>query len=523
MKKFLATVLALMLLALPCAGMAETMPDLNAFLAGDEDYYTTALEAGRRITFTVDLSDVATDFTGEPAVDQVIHDLLGGLSITGYVQADEVFYAIGMKQENGDVAQILTMGAAVAGEDAYILTNLIGGTIVVSQDEVLPLLERVVDMMVRMGFLSEQEAAFMKAELRSTIEMAQQKATATANAGLAGVDFTSLDYSALMGIFTMVSDKMVAGEADVLPKNCDPAAGMITVTMTPADMKALVAGMLQFVKDNPALADAIAAEIDFDNTIAPEISGVSGEPVTFMGFIDMALAKLETEEFYESDVVLRMWVDENGDVVAMDCTSEDMTFNYSRLTVNEGVAHTFQMAFPGGDITLSVLDGGDHVVADFAAAENGKTVMSMRIDYTDRSYDKVQAGDIVLDMYFNEATFNASGSYGGQTYSSSTVEKDVNIRLDITSETVIDGVDFTEKEQITVSVNGKEYATVNVAISSDEPGASIMSGSVVRPAELTDNDFATWFIGAFNAMYSWATNAIFAMPVSLINLINTAH
>ena len=104
MKKMLATLLALMLLAMPFSGLAETVPadtlDLSAMFANVEevDYYTQALEAGRRLNFSVNISDVAEDFTGEPAVDQVIADVLNALDITGYVQGEETVFAIRMEQ-----------------------------------------------------------------------------------------------------------------------------------------------------------------------------------------------------------------------------------------------------------------------------------------------------------------------------------------------------------------------------------------------------------------------------------------
>lgn len=531
MKRILATLMALLMLAMPLAGLAESVPadkmDLNSLMAGQsENYYTAAINAGRRVTFTVSLSDVATDFTGEPAVDQVIYDILNALVITGYVQGDEIYYAISMKQESGDVADLLTMGVAVAGDDAYILTNLIGGTIVLGEDEVMPVMERIIDMLVMMGYLTESDAEYMKAEMNAALAAAQEQAVSAMGTGLDALDVTALDYSALIEAVTLVSGKMVAGEMDVLPKNCDQAAAMVTVTMTPAEMNGLIASVLKFVRDNPELANAIAAEIDFDNTIAPEISGVSGEPVDILGFIDMMLAELETAQLYTGDTVLRMWVDETGSIVAMNCvapTSEgDLTIDYGRLTMNEGVAHSVLMAFPGVDITLSVLDGGEHIVANFAVAEDGAEALSMQIDYTDRSAGNLVAADVVIDMTITEATVNMNASYvGGETYEMNDVVEELNIRLDFTTDMTVTGVDFVETDTVTIAVNGKEYATLNMSAVTGEAGDSIKTGDVVRPAELNDADFANWFIGAYSAMYAWLQNALYAMPVSLINLMNT--
>lgn len=522
MKKMIATLLALMMLMLPFAGLAETSPDLNA-LFGESDVYTTALEAGRRISFDVALTDVASEFTGESAVDQVIFDLLTALDVSGYVQGDEMYYAIGMKQESGAVSDILTLGCAVAGEDTYLLSNLIGGTIVVAKDEVQPLLERLIDMLVVMGALTERQAGELKAQL-TEVFAAVNTGSATV-AGLDEVDFMALDFTALFDTAATLAEKVTVGEVDVLPRNCDAPASMVSITLTPDEMKALIASVFQFVKDNPNLANAIAAEISFDETIAPQISGVSGDPVDFMGFIDMVITKLDEKQLYTGDTVMRIWLDEDGEIVSANIVAPveggEIKLNTARLTVNDAVQYSFLFAFPGGDVTVdaAVREGG--VTANVAVAENGETRIAMRIDYTDRSAENLIASDVVIDMTITEVDVNSSYTYGGESYSTSAIVDEVNIGLRITSDTQLDGIDFVETDGVTVSVGGKEYATVNINVKSEMAGPSIMTGDVVRPVELSEADFANWFVGAFSALYAWAQNALFSMPSSLINLMNT--
>ena len=464
---------------------------------------------------------MAADFTGEPAVDQVIYDLLSALNITGYVQGDEVYYVIGMTQESGAVADLLTMGIAMAGEDTYLLSNLIGGTIVVAQDEVQPLAERLIDMLVVMGAFTERDAEMMKAAMAESF--AGLNVEANAAAGLDSVDFTALDYSALTDMVAGVWEKAVVGEADVLPKNCDTPASMVTITMTPDEMKSLIASVLHFVKENPDLANAIAAEIAFDETIAPEVSGVSGDPVDFLGFIDMMIAELNEQQLYTGDTTARVWLDEAGMPVAISVIAPveggEMSVDHNRLTMNDVVLNSFRFAFPGGDVTLDVVE--DKVSVNFAVAENGETRIAVKADYTDRSAENLIAGDLMLDITITDVTVNNEYTYNGESYSESDDVEEVNIGIAVTSDTVVDGVDVTETDRLVISVNGKQYATVNVIVASGEAGASITTGDVVRPAELSDADFANWFIGAFNSLYTWVQNAIFAMPTSLINLMNT--
>lgn len=515
MKKILATMLALMMLMMPASGLAETTVN--------DDVFATALAAGRRVTFDVTLSDVATDFSGEPAIDQVICDVLNALKITGYVQGDEMYFSIGMTQESGAVADLLTVGAATSGEDVYLLSNLIGGTIVVGNDEVQPLLERLIDMLVTMDAMTEREAAEIKAGMAELF--AGMNAEMPAAVGLDAIDIAELDMSAILAVAEVIMGKVTVGEMDVLPKNCDTPASMISVTLTPEEMKSLIASVFQFVKDNPALAEAIANEISFDETIAPQFSGVSGEPVDFMGFIDMLLAELTEAELYQGDTTMKIWLDEAGEPVAISIVAPveggEMTLNHNRLTTNDAVLNSFVFAFPGGDVSVDVVEKGSEVSMNFAVAENGETRIAVKADYTDRSAENLNAFDLVMDMTITDVTLTSSYAYNDASYSNSDEVDEVNIGIRSTSDTVIDGIDFTTNGSMTVAVDGKEYLTINITVKSEEAGASIMTGDVVRPAELSDADFANWFVGAFSALYAWAQNALFAMPSSLINLFNT--
>ena len=515
MKKILATLLAMMMLAMPAAGLAETTMN--------DDLFATALNAGRRISFDVTLSDIATEFSGEPAIDQVIFDILNALKITGYVQGDEVYYSIGMTQESGAVSDLLTMGVATAGDDTYLLSNLIGGTIVVGQDEVQPLLERLIDMMVTMDAMTEREAAQIKAELGELFAALNVEKAATAS--LESIDFTTLDFSAILAVAETVMGKVTVDEMDVLPKNCDTPASMVSITLTPEEMKALIASLFQFLKDNPALSEAIASEISFDEVIAPQFSGVSGETTDFMGFIDMMLAELADAELYRGDTVVKIWLDEAGEPVAISIVAPveggEMTLNSNRLTMNDVVLNSVVFAFPGGDVSVDVVEKGNEVSVSFAVAENGETRIAVKADYTDRSAENLIANDLVMDMTITDVTLTSSYAYSDVAYSNSEEVEEINIGVRATRDTVVDGIDFVTNASVTVVVEGKEYLTINITMKSEEAGASIMTGDVVRPAELSDADFANWFVSAFSALYAWLQNALFSMPSSLFNLMNT--
>ena len=542
MKKMLATLLALMLLAMPFSGLAETVPadtlDLSAMFATVEevDYYTQALEAGRRLNFSVNISDVAEDFTGEPAVDQVIADVLNALDITGYVQGEETVFAIRMEQANGTLSELLSMGVAVSGDDAYLMSNLIGGTIVVGQDEVVPVLQRLMDMLAMLGFITEDDAAAAKEQLPELWAELTAEFSAAMAAAPAEIDPATMDYSAIVNLVTMIMGKMVPGAPDVLPRNCDPAVAMVTVTLTPDEMKEMMVSFVQFIKDNPALAALIASEIEYETTIAPEFGSVAGDAPDFNAFLDEAIAELRGADLYAGDTVMRIWMGADGGIVAMDIVAPvqngeeiaNITLTYGRLTMNESVAHSVVMAMPGGaDMTLNVVENGNVTTANFAMAENGETLLEVAVNYTDRSAPNWNAYDAVIEMTMNQATVTTNAYYyDGDDYNSvesSEVVDTINIKVEMSNDTIFNGIDFGEREVITISVDGKEYLTINLQCSSGEASDSIMTGNVVRPAELSDADFANWFANVYTTLFSWPQRMIFALPASFINLMNTGY
>lgn len=513
MKKIIATLLAVMMLAVSFGAVAE-------------DHTQAAINAGRRVTSVVTLSDVATDFSGDPAVDQVVADVLNAITLTAYTQGDEVYYAVGMKQDSGAVADMLTLGVLTQGTDVYLMSNIIGGTIVVGENELLPLIERLLDVFVQMGFFDQETADGLKAELPAILEMATAEATASMQAAkaLENIDIMALNYDAINGLLATVAGKIVVGEPAVLPRNCDPAVAMYTCTLTPEEMNAISTAMLQFIKDNPDLAQAIAVYMDFDNTIAPSLAGVVEGKVDFIGFIDMMMTEMANAKSFGGDVSYYIWVGEDGMPVAMDMVApiqnEDevitMAANYTRLTLNDGVAHSLVMGMPGVDMTVNVVLKGAQVTVTLDMAENGQNVMSIKADYTDRSAENVQAFDLVIDVVAENVTVDDG-------YGNVTAGETLNMTFDCSSDTTFNGVDFTQKDAVTVIINGKTYFTVNVDTQTAEAGASIADGNVVRPAALNDNEFVNWFVQAYSALFSWLQNAMYALPSSVINLMNTGY
>ena len=494
MKKLTAILLALLLLAMPFAGLAEeSADDLFAFLASEEEttnYMDAALEAGRRINTNVTFGNLPAAFSGDPTMDQVITDVLNALSFSGYAQGDEGYFAIGMKQPGGTVAEILTMGVATADSNAYIASNLLGGTIVIGADEVETLINRLLDVFVKSGLMEETDAQEIKTMLPEMVNMVKAELETAMNQ--AQLDVTKLKFDALINAVMPLLGKIETAEVTMQPKNCDPAASVVTVEITPDEAKSIVAALFKFIQDNPELAEIVEKEMDFGAFAAQ--NGFDG---TFDDFLTTIQGDLEKETLLESNIVAKLWLDEAGMPVAAECTVEEAVINYTRLTMNQGPAHSVVLKAGNADITVNVLVGEKSCNVTLAMAEDGVTFMDMALTYADLSTDAAQIADVDFTM----------------------MVEDITVRVAYDSNLVMNGVDFTSKETVTIGVNEVDYVTVFVDCETTDAGASIMTGDVVRPAEMSDADFANWFAALVNNLQTWLFNALFAMPASVLELL----
>lgn len=507
MKKLTACLLALMMLAMPFAAMA--------------DYAQDALDAGRLLTTAIEYDVTADTLTGTPEVDQIIIDLLEAMKITVTQQGDEGGFVLGLEQADGTVNDVLSLAVASADKDAYIASNLLGGTIVISAEEVVPVVNRLIDLFVMLGFFGEEDAAEMKAMVTELEKMiAAEMETMLASVNVEDIDLTKIDLTALEGVVTKLSEKMTVENVTMQPKNCDPAAMVATITLTPDEMNEMLVAILQVLKDNPEVCAA------FGDSFMAGFNSTSGMNMTFDEMLDTMITELPKEQIYSGDVTYRIYMDAAGTVCAMEAVAPmddetSVTLNYTRLTLNDGVAHSAMMSVAGADMTVNCVVKEKTVAVTFDMAENGANLFSLKVDVTDRSAENLIACDVALSM---DISVEGEPDY---VYDEATEEwtivegeaQNVNIAVTYTQDVTLNGVDFTEADVISFSVNGVEYLRATGNTVTSDPAESIMAGKVVRPAELSDADFANWFVGVYNNLASWLMNLVTSLPQSVSSLL----
>lgn len=601
MKKLLSLMLAMMLCIGPAAGLAEGEIDLGVIGGADgptsifvtEDMVTSAqmledaIAAGRKVTIDFSIPEVEGINTGDPTVDGALTDLVEVIGVSASMQGDE--YHMGMSLADQDV---LTVGVAVNGEDAYIKSNLIGGTVVIGAKEVEPIINRLLDALVMMEALTEEDVASMKEELPELMEVFQTAMAQSAELTMTDEDLLKLDYSALTGVIMNLAAQVETIDEIVVPRMCDPATKGVRLSIDNAELVSGLRACLQFVQDNPKLKNYIAAQSGYnytdeelaemwahDGELYMEYGIYSSEEEfrnqnSFDYMLTEAFNALETVKLLDGEFITTVYMNDADEIVYLTSvlpmfneekavyeadaaitetkgTTEILNVVYTRQTVAQGVSHVCNIDVDGEGATIDVLaqensvqirlsdmasqtllltieavKENDAVKGTYITNEEEETVYSGSFIFAHSTSDahfKTQA-DFTMEISFTPAEGAAAEvpSLNGMTlpgYQAKQPQaKTDNLSVSYLCDYIRAGVDVNGAETLTVKFNDVKVVA-ECELTTSDPVDSIMSGNVVRPAELDEAAFLNWFVGAANSVTSWAGNLLMALPESLLSLI----
>lgn len=601
MKKLLSLMLAMMLCIGPAAGLAEGEIDLGMIGGADgptsifvaEDMVTSmqmmedAIAAGRKVTIDFSIPEVAGINTGDPTVDGALTDLVEAIGVSASVQGDE--YHMGMSLADQDV---LTVGVAVNGEDAYIKSNLIGGTVVIGAKEVEPIISRLLDALVMMEALTEEDVASLKEELSAMLDAFETAMEQSAGMTITEDDLKNLDFSALTGVIMNLASQVETIDEIVVPRMCDPATKGVRLSIDNAEFVSILRACLQFVEDNPKLKNYMAAQGGFyseeeladmwaqngewyiENGLYANEADFRSELKTFDETMAEAFKMIEDAKALDGEFITTVYMNDADEIVYLTSvlpmfneekavyeadaaitevkgTTEILNVVYTRQTVAQGVSHVCNIDVDGEGATIDVLaqensaqirlsdmasqtllltidavKENDAVKGTYITNEEEETVYSGSFVFAHSASDahfKTQA-DFTMEIAFTPAEGAAADvpSLNGMTlpgYQAKQPQaKNDSLAISYLCDYARAGVDVNGKETLTVQFNDVKVAAEWVLTTSD-PVDSIMSGNVVRPAELDDAAFLNWFVGAANSVTSWAGNLLMALPESVLSLI----
>ena len=524
MKKMLALLLALMMF-MPVLSMAEELGDLgdlgetgsviggadgptDLFVSADAmSFMEAALAAGRRIDTVLTVSALNGVQTGDPAIDNAVADLLDALALRFSSQGDEGDFVLMLSGKD-----VVNFGGAISGDDCYINSNLLGGTIVVNANEVEPLLGRLIDMFVLMGALTERDAAEIKtvlAELMASLEQGLP-------AGMEMPALEEINLSALEGVFIQLLGKITEVENPVVPRMCDPAVAGVQLTVNDAEMKQLVKAMFQFLLDNPVLLNYLSATAGLSADVVKE-----------------AMAEVDAQTMLDGEMVVTINVGEDDNIVYAtfslphheDGVTTQIDAAYTRQTVAAGVSHVVNITIDGRTVTFDGLASDGKFVGNLYAVDGAKaldvTILTAEEDTLQVILNAYNDEDTVLSVKFEgECEFTDVREYFAGVLNITHYENGQAIPMSfrIVSDYAIDGVDFSGVGGFSFEVMGIEVG-LQVASQTSEAKESIMSGAVTRPAALDDAAFQQWFIDIINGLMVQLTNAMTALPESVMSLL----
>lgn len=527
MKKMLALLLALMMF-MPALSMAEELGDLGDLgetgsVIGGADgptsmFVTTAvtdttsfmdaaLAAGRRIDTVLTVSALNGVQTGDPAIDNAVADLLDALALRFSSQGDEGDFALMLSGKD-----VVNFGGAIRGDDCYINSNLLGGTIVVNADEMEPLLGRLIDMFVLMGAMTERDAAEIKAVL--------EEAVATLEQGLpAGMEMPALEeinLSALEGVFIQLLGKITEVENPVVPRMCDPAVAGMQISINNDDMKQLVKAMFQFLLDNPVLLNYLSATAGLSADVVKE-----------------AMAEVDAQTMLDGEMVVTINVGEDDNIVYAtfslphheDGVTTQIDAAYTRQTVAAGVSHVVNITLNGKTATFDAL-ATDGQLTGILYTVDGDKAMDLIVKTKPENSLYVEVKLYTDEILFLEMMLEGECEYTDvREYFAGVLNithyengQAIPMSFRIVSDYAIDGVDFSGVGGFSFEVMGIEVG-LQVASQTSEAQESIMSGAVTRPAELDDAAFQQWFIDIINGLMVQLTNAMTVLPESVMSLL----
>lgn len=565
MKKLLSLVLALMML-LPVLASAESEVGLiggadapTQILVMNEELprtrFQNALDAGRRVNQTITLTELTGVQTGDDVTDTAIADLVKALGVSISAQGDEASLALTLSDK-----EVITLGGALSGEDLYLSSNMLGGTVVVGMDEFEPLFNRLLALLVGMEVVAEEQAAM----LREQIAVFMEALAAELNQA---VETPEVDFSALETLCDKAKGKIKPVDNIVVPRMCDPAVSGVQLVVDEGDVKAGLKLLMQFLLNNPVLLESVAQSAGLPTEAQLEADwAANGQLYTAFGFYENKEAFLADQETVEGtlreamnslgdakilsgDMIVTVYLDEQDQpvyitgtmpLIAEDEQSETETtvtinMNYTRQTVPQGVAHVCNINVDDTSMTIDALVSDSSVFVNVTAAGPGVEPIKLLelsvteaanaanpavtdIDVVATAYDGENA--VLNVVYDGEYEFSDMREYvkGKLELTEMSVISPMAIILEFSSDTAITGIDYTTDASFAMEAAGIRFGLKMIEATAD-PQPSIMTGNVVRPVELNDADFSNWFNGVMTAFELWMIEAMQALPESVLMLI----
>lgn len=491
MKKFTAVLLALLMMALPVLGMAASPAEMieGAAAAGQPIHTAVTFDSG-----TIPGLDAETA--------AIFNDVIDALGFTTDTQENQTNFAM---QLSG--TDVLTLAWATEGEDTYINSNLLGGTIAFNATEGDVIIDHLLKMAVDADMLTESDVA----EVKQLIEQLKTEM----NTQVEAIDLENIDMTALLSVVEELMQKVTTGEVTQQPKNSDPAASVITMKLTGEDITKVYKVIFDVMKNVPQFTQALeSASLT-----------MNGEKVT----ADEMIAKLpeladQIGAMVQGEIPVEIYLDEAGEpvygIMSMTMKAEDetitMDMDFARRTVNEGVTYA---------VTIRAEDANDEgvsITADVLETEALTTANVGIASIKNGVSEPVITVSVLLNKNYGE-TKSEESMIVDVVVTDSDSGEEISFKIDMDSEAEVladGGVQYEAEMDLYILGMEEELFTIEVEQLSGKAVDSIVTADAVRPGTMTEDEVAQYvnndvMNALMNALMGLAQN----LPASVLSLL----
>lgn len=491
MKKFTAVLLALLMMALPVLGMAASPAEMieGAAAAGQPIHTAVTFDSG-----TIPGLDAETA--------AIFNDVIDALGFTTDTQENQTNFAM---QLSG--TDVLTLAWATEGEDTYINSNLLGGTIAFNATEGDVIIDHLLKMAVDADMLTESDVA----EVKQLIEQLKTEM----NTQVEAIDLENIDMTALLSVVEELMQKVTTGEVTQQPKNSDPAASVITMKLTGEDITKVYKVIFDVMKNVPQFTQALESA---DLTM-------NGEKVT----ADEMIAKLpeladQIGAMVQGEIPVEIYLDEAGEpvygIMSMTMKAEDetitMDMDFARRTVNEGVTYA---------VTIRAEDANDEgvsITADVLETEALTTANVGIASIKNGVSEPVITVSVLLNKNYGE-TKSEENMIVDVVVTDSDSGEEISFKIDMDSEAEVladGGVQYEAEMDLYILGMEEELFTIEVEQLSGKAVDSIVTADAVRPGTMTEDEVAQYVNNdVMNALMNALMGLVQNLPASVLSLV----
>lgn len=465
MKKLLAVLLSIMMLAMPLTSMAENSVWDNA--------------ARQETTITIhDLNaDLVAALGGDDTAMAAINDLLAALSLTGYQQGDEAGFDLNLSGKSVLGMASLTT-AAEENQLMYVSSALLGGVIAVnSKDEEI---DKAIE--------ESKEQLSGNAEYTALMEASANLSSMTEEQLME--ELTQADTTAFMTMMNEILSGAEMAEVTEQPGDCDAAKSYVKVTVPPEKLAEMTKALLEMIHSVPSIGAYMDALFSAADTSWDDL-----------------LKELDEADLYADDIVYEYWMTEAGELVRMTAS----------VKINNGGEEPLPMSFTA---TRNTADGVATWLVTIKSAEDTAATLTFAGDLENFTAN--------LTAYAGEDSVEINVSGKGIGTDSSVVDVEIKETVDgveqgfgvvVTTFATMDGEQGVRKVDVLVRFMGLDVVTITAETRTCDAKDALDVSKAQDLGAMTDSEFQTWFVKVMNNLQNLPMTLLMSLPESMLTLL----